>query len=71
MWRLDICVLQKDKKGTDQILGRIYVQKDRGGYGSDAGCITKVRRIHKGSKGLGLTSDQGSRGALQRSYLWS
>ena len=31
----------KTKKGTDLILGRVYVQEDRGGYKSDAGCMTE------------------------------
>ena len=51
LWGLNICVEQENKEGTDQRLDRVYGrtehdrtgQEDRGGYGPDAGCMTKVR----------------------------
>ena len=60
----------KTRKGRTRYLIRIYVQ-DRGGYGADAGCMTKVRgdREHEGSRGPVVTSGQGGRGAIRRSSL--
>ena len=60
-----------NKGGTDQRLDRVYVQKDRGGYGPDAGCMTKVReeREQRVRQGPGVTSGLGGRGDLRRSSL--